>query len=220
MAEHPAGEHQPPSPAPPALVAAAVPHPLGTQRSVHEILGGGKYADVLMWKKKHVTGGILLGATVSYVLFEWCGYTLLSIASNALLFLVLILFTWSNLAALLDKPPPPIPEIQLSEEMVENIAQTLRLELNRALGIIHMIALGKDFMLCVEVIAGLWIFSLVGGWCHFLTLLYFAVVLAHTLPLIYDKYEDGIDKYLEIVTAHLKSQTSRRQISPLQNSPS
>lgn len=60
-------------------------------------------ADVLLWKHKPLSGGVLAGATIGWILFEWSGYTLLSLVSNVLLFLIVIFFLWSNAAGLLNR---------------------------------------------------------------------------------------------------------------------
>eukprot|EP00249_Psilotum_nudum_P009473 c21958_g1_i2 orf=205-942(+) len=176
------------------------------QRSLHEILGGGKSADVLLWREKYLTGGILFGATLAWLLFEKSGYTLLTIVANVLLVLVVVLFIWSNAAVFLHRSPPPIPELELSEDMVASFASVLREEINKALAVSHDIALGKDFRLFLKVAAVLWGLSVVGGWFHFLTLIYLCIVLAHTLPAIYDTYEDHIDNYAKVALEHANKQ--------------
>eukprot|EP00249_Psilotum_nudum_P009475 c21958_g1_i4 orf=167-901(+) len=176
------------------------------QRSLHEIFGGGKSADVLLWRRKYLTGGLLFGATLVWVLFEKSGYTLLTVVANVLLILVVVLFVWSNAAVFLHRSPPPIPELELSEDMVTSFASVLREEINKALAVSHDIALGKDFRLFLKVAAVLWGLSVVGGWFHFLTLIYLCIVLAHTLPAIYDTYEDHIDNYAKVALEHANKQ--------------
>ncbi len=46
---------------------------------------------------------------------------------------------------------PPLPELSLSEEFVISTANSVRLELNKALAIAHDVALGKDFKLFLKV---------------------------------------------------------------------
>nr|CAB3468061.1 unnamed protein product [Digitaria exilis] len=43
---------------------------LGEDTSVHKALGGGKTADVLLWKDKKTSAVVIGGATVIWVLFE------------------------------------------------------------------------------------------------------------------------------------------------------
>ncbi|CAM6116569.1 unnamed protein product [Calypogeia fissa] len=195
------------------------PRLFGRERTVHELLGGGKSADALLWRHKPLSAGVLIGATIAYVFFEWSGFTLLSLVSNVLLFLIVILFLWSNAAALLNRAPPPLPELSLSEETVISVASILRVELNKVLAVAHDVALGKDFKLFLKVIAGLWVVSTVGGWFSFLTLLYIGVVLSHTVPLLYEKYEDEIDKYAKMAGDHAHTQYKKFDATVLSKIP-
>jgi hypothetical protein len=192
----------------PADKYASTPRPFGRKQPVHQVLGGGTTADVLLWRKKHLSVSLIVGATLAWILLEKTGYTVLSIVSNVTLFLVVILFVWSNVAALLNRAPPPLPELSLSEDFVLSTASSVRLELNKALAIAHDVALGKDFKLFLKVIAVLWIVSTVASWFNLLTLIYICIVLALTLPFIYDKYEDVIDHHANRISeqaqAHYK----------------
>lgn len=165
------------------------------ERSVHQVLGGGTSADVMLWRKKYMSAGILVGTTFAWILLEQSGFTVLTIVSNVLLLLIVGLFVWANAAAFIHKPAPRIPELHLSEDMVINFASAIRVEINKALVIAHDIALGKDLMVFLKVVAVLWGLSVVGGWFHFLTLIYMCVVLSHTIPVIYERYEDQFDSY-------------------------
>lgn len=60
-------------------------------------------ADVLLWRKKHLSAGFLVGATVVWLLFEWIGYHVISVISFLLLGFVVVLFAWSNGAAFLNR---------------------------------------------------------------------------------------------------------------------
>lgn len=60
-------------------------------------------ADVILWRQKNVTVGILLVALASLVVFERWGYTLLSLVSSVLLLLLTILFLWAKSAAILNR---------------------------------------------------------------------------------------------------------------------
>lgn len=90
---------------------------------------------------------------------------------------------------------------------------------------------------CYQVIAGLWVLSIVGSWCNFLTLFYIcklrssidvasllfsylfagsyfddppfnlpAFVLLHTVPVLYEKYEDKVDPLAEKAMHEIKKQ--------------
>lgn len=60
-------------------------------------------ADLILWRKKNQTLMILLVTVASWIVFERSGYTLLSLVSNVLLLLVVILFLWAKSAAILNR---------------------------------------------------------------------------------------------------------------------
>ncbi|MCO5580890.1 hypothetical protein L7F22_034762 [Adiantum nelumboides] len=188
------------------------------QRPVHEVLGGGQSADVILWRNKYASAGILVGTTLAWILLEHSGFSLLTIVSDVLLILIGGLFVWANAATLFNKrvpkfplSPPRIPELHMSEDMVINFASSLRVDINKALAIAHDIALGKDLKVFLKVVAVLWGLSLVGGWFHFLTLIYICVVFSHSIPVIYERYEEQIDSYTKV--AMDKAQTHYRTLN-------
>ncbi|XP_023906792.1 reticulon-like protein B12 isoform X2 [Quercus suber] len=166
------------------------------QRTVHEILGGGFAADVILWRRKNLTVGILLVTLAVWLVFERSGYTLLSLVSSVFLLLIAILFSWAKSAAILNRPAPPLPELHLSEEMVNEVATFIRLRVNTLLSVSQDIALGKDSRLFFKVAAYLWLISFVGGLTDFLTLGYTSLVVILTVPALYESFEDHIDKYV------------------------
>ncbi|KAH9646718.1 reticulon-like protein [Citrus sinensis] len=102
--------------------------------------------------------------------------------------------------------PPEIPVVTLPEKFVLEFASALRYEINRALAVLREIASGRDLKKFLGVIAGLWLLSVVGNWCNFVTLFYIVFVLLHTVPVIYEKYEDKIDSFGEKATIEIKKQ--------------
>ncbi|KAJ9694885.1 hypothetical protein PVL29_010385 [Vitis rotundifolia] len=166
------------------------------QRTVHQILGGGLVADVMLWRQKNLTVGILLVTLAAWVVFELSGYTLLSLVSSVFLLLVSILFLWAKSAAILNRPAPPLPNLYLSEEIVNEVAAFIQTRTNTLLQVSQDIALGKDSRMFFKVAAFLWLISVVGGLTDFLTLGYISLVIVLTVPALYERYEDYIDRYV------------------------
>ncbi|CAN1237470.1 Reticulon-like protein B1, partial [Linum grandiflorum] len=163
-------------------------------------------ADVLLWRNKKSTGVILGAATLIWVLFELVEYHLLTLVCHTLILSLALLFLWSNAHTLINKTPPRIPEVHLPEEPVLQAAAGLRIEINKALALLRNIAAGKDLKKFLMVVAGLWVTSILGSCCNFLTLFYTAFVLLHTVPLVYEKYEHKIDPMAEKATIEIKKQ--------------
>ncbi|KAG6652223.1 reticulon-like protein B11 [Carya illinoinensis] len=163
---------------------------------VHRALGGGSVADVLLWKKCHGGVVVLISATIFWCLFELAGYNLLSFVANVLLLLVVILFFWGKSASLLNRPLPPLPDMEISEKSVVKASEALQVWINPALSIAHDIAHGRNLKLFLKVALGLWIVSFIGSLFNFLTLVYIGVLLSLSVPLVYDKYQDSINPKL------------------------
>ncbi|MCL7029960.1 hypothetical protein MKW94_024375 [Papaver nudicaule] len=170
----------------------------GRQRTVHELLGAGFIADIILWRRQDLTSGILLMTLAVWVVFEKSGYTLLSLVSSVLLLLVVIFFVWAKSASLLGRPPPPLPELHLSEEAVNEAAAIIRCQVNAFCSVSLDIALGKDSDLFFKVAGALLLLSVIGGWTDFLTLAYTSLFLVLTVPALYEKYEDQFDKHVMI----------------------
>ncbi|XP_062227315.1 reticulon-like protein B1 [Phragmites australis] len=178
----------------------------GREQPIHRVLGGGKPADVFLWRNRNISAGVLGGATATWILFELLGYHLLTFVCHGLIFSLGVLFLWSNASSFINKSPPRIPEVIIPEDLVVNIALSTRYEINRAFANLRQIALGRDIKKFLMVIAGLWLLSVIGSCCNFLTLVYIVFVVLHTVPVLYEKYEDHIDSYGEKGWVEVKKQ--------------
>lgn len=194
------------SPSSPSPIKSKIYRLFGREKPVHKVLGGGKPADVFLWRNKKISAGVLGGATAVWVLFELIEYHLLTLVCHGLILALAVLFLWSNASTFINKSPPRIPEIHIPEEPVLEVAAALRIEINHAFAILRDIASGRDLKKFLSVIAGLWVLSIVGSWCNFLTLFYIVFVLLHTVPVFYDKYEDKVDAFAEKAMVELKKQ--------------
>ncbi|XP_019428388.1 PREDICTED: reticulon-like protein B11 [Lupinus angustifolius] len=164
--------------------------------SVHHALGGGLVADVLLWKNWCGGVAVLVSATTLWYLFEHAGYNLLSFVTNVMLLLVVIIFLWAKAANLLNRPLPPLPDLEISEETISKVADAMQIRINRVLSVAHDIAIERNLILCLQVAGILWVISYVGSLFNFLTLIYIGVLLSLSVPLLYDKYQDQIDEKL------------------------
>jgi len=148
-----------------------------------------------LWKDKKTSAAVVGGATILWVLFEVVEYHLLTLVSHVLIVALTILFLWSNATVFINKSPPNVPEVQISEDLAVNIALRLRADINKALGLLREIALGHDLMKFLGVIVALWILGEVGELCELLRLMYIVVLILHTVPILYHKYQDQVDDF-------------------------
>ncbi|WOL06828.1 reticulon-like protein B2 isoform X2 [Canna indica] len=169
----------------------------GKKPSVHAALGGGKSADVILWRNKQMSGGILAGVTVIWLLFEWIGYHLLTFICHFLILSLAVSFIWSNASSFVNRSPPKFPEVVLPEDIVLCIVRGITYRINEAVATFRYIAFGKDLKKFLQVIGGLWIVSVIGSWFSFWTLFYLVFLMSYTAPVFYEKYEDHVDAYAE-----------------------
>ncbi|KDP21658.1 hypothetical protein JCGZ_03329 [Jatropha curcas] len=171
----------------------------GRQVSLHQFMGGGKAADVLLWKRRHVSFGVIVVATVAWFIFERSGLPFLTICSDVLLVVTVLLFFHANFAVIRNKQPQSLPELVLSEEMVHNAAASFRVKINNMLLMAHDITIGKDFRLFFKVVVCLWLLSAIGSYLSFFTLAYIGTILSITIPALYSKYEERVDRYCGMI---------------------
>lgn len=163
------------------------------QQSLYHLLGNGTFADIILWRKKHLSAAILAGASGVWIYFDWFGCHVVPFVSLTLLIVTSVLFLWSNAAAFVNRSAPRLPKWQLSEETVIHVAANMNEGINRLIALFREIALGEDIKLFLVVQLSLWIVSVVAGWFDFLTLAYIGIIFALIVPALYERYEDTID---------------------------
>lgn len=168
----------------------------GREKPVHKILGGGKSADVLLWRNKKISASVLTCATAIWVIFEFLNYHLLSMVFFSLVLGMVTQFAWSNASSLLNRAPSKAPRLRLSEELFVNIGVFVGSEVNRFLGFLQDVACGGNLKQFLMIVFGLWAAAVIGSWCNFLTVVYIGFVAAHTLPVLYERYDDQVDNFI------------------------
>ncbi|CAL0320757.1 unnamed protein product [Lupinus luteus] len=174
--------------------------------SVHHALGGAFVADVLLWKNWCGGVAVLVSSSALWYLFEHAGYNFLSFVANVMLLLVVIVFLWAKAANLLNRPLPPLPDLEISEETIAKAADAMQIWINRALSIAHDIAIERNLLLSLQVAGVLWVISYIGSLFNFLTLIYTGILLSLSVPLLYDKYQDLIDEKLYLANGIIQTQ--------------
>ncbi|XP_047336447.1 reticulon-like protein B6 [Impatiens glandulifera] len=169
----------------------------GRRKTVHQVFGGGKPADILLWRDKRISIGSIAIATAIWVSFEIMEYHFLTLVSYLLILVFAILFFWSNLTKFINKSPPTIPEVNIPEEPLVKFASVLTHEINQAIDIFRETSSGRNLKMFLIIVFGLWATSIVGSWFSFFTLLYILFVLLHAVPVVYEKYDEKFDPFVE-----------------------
>ncbi|KAE8720616.1 Reticulon-like protein B3 [Hibiscus syriacus] len=158
-----------------------------------------------LWRNKKVSAGALGVATGIWALFELLEYNLLTLVCHLSILALALLFLWMNAATFIyNTSPPLIPEVHIPKDPVLEFAEALRFEINRTFVVLRDTASGRDLKKFLSGIAGLWVLSIVGNWCNFLTLFYIVFVLLHTVAVLYEKYEDKVDPFAEKAMHEIK----------------
>ncbi|KAF7813029.1 reticulon-like protein B1 [Senna tora] len=182
----------------------------GRERPLHKVLGGGKPADIVLWRKKDSSAIVFGAGTAFWFFFELLGYHLVTLICHGLILTMIGVFLWTKASIYIHKSTPNIPELTIPRDSVLEVVSALRNEINRALvalrNILRDVSSGKDLKKFIGVILALWFISVIGSWFTFLTLFYLCFVLMFTVPLLYEKNEELVDLYGEIAMAELKKQ--------------
>ncbi|KAL8511343.1 hypothetical protein ACS0TY_017949 [Phlomoides rotata] len=170
----------------------------GREKPVHHILGGGKSADVMLWRNKKISASVLTCATIVWVLFEWLNYHFLTLVCFFLVIGLLLQFVWTNASGMLNRgrSSSSVPRVVFPEEVFANIGNMIGSELNRGLCYMQDVACDGNLKHFLAVVGSLFAVAIIGSWCNLLTVIYIGFVGAHTLPILYERYDDQVDAFV------------------------
>ncbi|WJZ80402.1 hypothetical protein VitviT2T_000325 [Vitis vinifera] len=160
------------------------------QKSIHALLGGGKVADILLWRNKYVSAAILIGFTIIWFLFEVLEYHFVTLLCYSMLFLMLAIFIWSNGAGYINWNPPDVDKFTLSEHTVRSFHS----KINTVLSTFYRVSRGEDLALLGVAIVTLLTLSVIGDCFSSLNVLYIGFLCMETLPALYERYEEQVDE--------------------------
>ncbi|KAK8470473.1 hypothetical protein PHAVU_004G154000 [Phaseolus vulgaris] len=168
----------------------------GHEQPIHQLLGGGKVADMLLWRDRNLSAAVLGGMTVIWFLFEIAEYNLVTFLCHISITTMLVLFIWSTAADILKWTPPRIPDIILKESFFQDLAFILHRRFNQLLPMLLYISCGIDLPIFLLNIVSLYILSVIGSYISFVNLLYIGFLCVHTLPIVYERYEEEINNWV------------------------
>ncbi|KAF3438594.1 hypothetical protein FNV43_RR21357 [Rhamnella rubrinervis] len=176
----------------------------GRERSIREVLGGGKVADVLLWRNRTLSAGLLIGVSVIWFLFEVVEYNFVTLLCHLSITTMLVFFIWCSGAELFKWPPPQIPQIILHESAFKEVSMTFHRRVNRSLAKLLDIACGRDLPHFILAIVCLYILSVIGTYFSFLNFLYLGFLCMQILPILYERFEDDVDRLVGHVIQEAK----------------
>uniref|UniRef100_A0A7N0UX59 Reticulon-like protein n=1 Tax=Kalanchoe fedtschenkoi TaxID=63787 RepID=A0A7N0UX59_KALFE len=191
----------------------------GRDRSIHAALGGGKVADVLLWRDKSVSAGILVGVTVLWFLFEVAEYNLVTLLCHMFITKMLAIFIWGTCAEFFKLSPPKIPLNVLDEQTFQRAAIAIHRKFIALVSLLIYVACGNDLRLFFSAIAILSVLSIVGNYISFINLLFFGFLVMETVPFLYERYEDDVDYIVGKMVRELKENFRRFDSNVLNRIP-
>ncbi|XP_020210654.1 reticulon-like protein B14 [Cajanus cajan] len=159
------------------------------QRPLHAALGGGKLADILLWKDKISAAAIVAGFSIIWFLFEVVECHFVTLLCYIIMAIMLVLFVWYNAAGLITWSLPQIYDFEIPEPTFRYFYK----KLNSFLRKFYDISTGKDLTLFFVTVSGLWIMSAIGNYFTTLNLLYIMFLCLVTLPIMYERYEHEVN---------------------------
>ncbi|KAH0904991.1 hypothetical protein HID58_044494 [Brassica napus] len=193
----------------------------GREKPIHHVLGGGKSADVLLWRNKKISASVLMGATAIWVLFEWINFHFLSLVCYGLLLGMIVQFVWSNASGALNRSSQSgVPRLVLPKDFFADVGVTVGTEVNRGLMFLQDLACRGSLKQFLMAAIGLWLAAMIGSCCNFLTVLYIGFVGAHTMPVLYERYEDEVDGFVDSLLMKFHSHYKKMDTGFLSRIPS
>ncbi|XP_024030357.1 reticulon-like protein B9 [Morus notabilis] len=191
----------------------------GRERPIHEVLGGGQVADVLLWRNRNISAALLAGMTVIWFLFEVVEYNFVTLLCHISITTMLAFFIWCTGAEIFKWTPPKIPQVILHESSFREVASTFHTRFNQSLSKLLYIACGRDVPLFLLVIVSLYILSVIGTCFSFLNFLYLGFVCMETLPFMYERFEDDVDRLAVRIIREIKRSYRRLDTNVLNKIP-
>ncbi|XP_021292402.1 reticulon-like protein B9 [Herrania umbratica] len=165
----------------------------GRERPMHAILGGGKVADVLLWRERNLSASLLIGVTAIWFLFEVVEYNFVTLLCHISITTMLVIFIWCMTADYFGWTRPKIPELLSNEHAFREVVSAFHWRFNQFLSKFLHIAGGKEPVHFFLVIVSLYIISVIGSYFDFVNLLFIGFLCMETLPYLYTKYENEVD---------------------------
>ncbi|WOH12490.1 hypothetical protein DCAR_0831994 [Daucus carota subsp. sativus] len=171
------------------------------QSKVDKLLGGGRVADVLLWKDERKSFACFGVLVLAYYWLFLCGNTFISSAAQLLVLFTFVLYGYGELPSNISGvkfPKMSASSFEISEVDMKTFSGAIAHIWKRIGDVIRILAQGQDWNTFFKVVALLYLFK----WYVFHSLttsIGVAIVLAFTLFFVYEQYEEEIDGIAEIL---------------------
>ncbi|XVE64023.1 hypothetical protein DITRI_Ditri07aG0068100 [Diplodiscus trichospermus] len=184
-------------------------------RPMHDILGGGTVADVVLWRNRNVSAALLIGVAAIWFLFEVVEYNFVTLFCHISITVMLVIFIWCKTAEYFRWNRPKIPELLSNQDVLIEVVSKFHWRLNQFLQMFLVIA-ANDPVRFFLIIISLYMTSVIGSYLDFVNLLFVGFLCMLTLPYLYTRYEGEVD-YLAGQMTRKMSKTYRKFDSQVLN---
>ncbi|XP_074274951.1 3beta-hydroxysteroid-dehydrogenase/decarboxylase-like [Silene latifolia] len=172
------------------------------QSKIHRYLGGGRVADVLLWKDEKQSLATILILLAFYYNFVASGYSMIATICKLFLLVAVFLYIHANLperifGCTIEKVP--VSAFHCSVEKTNRAALSVVTQWNTAVDVFKTLCRGGDWMLFLKVAVALVIVGLLSA-ISFQRLYLSGILIMFSAFYIYDKKEDEIDGIISRIT--------------------
>ncbi|KAF3793968.1 hypothetical protein EJ110_NYTH08554 [Nymphaea thermarum] len=129
------------------------------------------FRDVFLWRRKKASLLVLFAATTMWVLLELCGFRVLTLIAWTTMAAVSAVFAWNTIAPLFRKEIIRVPKSEISERSADDAARRFCRTIEGALKwVLTAVVEKRDVKVFGEIVAALWVVSVVGSWFDLITL--------------------------------------------------
>ncbi|XP_051936669.1 reticulon-3-like isoform X9 [Hippocampus zosterae] len=168
--------------------------------------------DLLYWRDVKTTG-VVFGA-VLLLLLSLTACSIVSVCSYvglALLSVTVCFRIYKGVLQAIQKSDEGHPfkqylerEVTLSEDVVHKYSDVLLERINKTVSELRRLFLVEDLVDSIKFAVLMWVLTYVGALFNGLTLVILAVIGAFSCPIIYEKHQAQIDRYLALVNKQIK----------------
>jgi hypothetical protein len=173
--------------------------------------------DLIYWKNVVRSGLVFATGLFTFFVLTVGGYTVISLVSNLLLWLLVISFIYTNgtlMFATFQGKTPVNPhtsrwgddkkQFHLTKEAVEEYVEYILPYVNKGIDFVRDVTFCINSMNTLKIIGALWCISIIGNLSSGLTLLFLEFFLAFTVPRLYEMNKQQVDKFVQLAYSQFK----------------
>ncbi|XP_076940552.1 reticulon-like protein B13 [Bidens hawaiensis] len=160
--------------------------------------------DVIMWRNKPMSVGVLTTVTLLWVVMEIYGYNFITVASWIAIFLFSSLFAWANIYRIIYKEEPSMSAIGISEGTATEMARWVTETSEDATRWVFKVGAQSEWYVFAATVAGLWLLSVIGNSSDLLTLAFIGTMAGMIVPVFWVKYDYKIREHGKRLQMHSK----------------